>query len=250
MENQKLTGKVALVTGGSRGIGRAIALRLASMGAVVVINYQGSREKAEAVKAEIEAAGGQAEAYQCDVANHEACKEMIQHVAEVYGRLDILINNAGITRDRLMVKMSELEFDEVIATNLKGNFNTMKYAAMQMISQKQGRIVNLSSISGVDGNIGQANYSAAKAGVIGMTKTAAKELAKKGVTVNAIAPGFIATDMTACVPEKIMTKVESEIPVGYIGKPEQVAAAVAFLVSDEAAYITGQVLHVDGGLSM
>lgn len=250
MENQKLTGKVALVTGGSRGIGRAIALRLASMGAVVVINYQGSREKAEAVKAEIEAAGGQAEAYQCDVANHEACKEMIQHVAEVYGRLDILVNNAGITRDRLMVKMSELEFDEVIATNLKGNFNTMKYAAMQMISQKQGRIVNLSSISGVDGNIGQANYSAAKAGVIGMTKTAAKELAKKGVTVNAIAPGFIATDMTACVPEKIMTKVESEIPVGYIGKPEQVAAAVAFLVSDEAAYITGQVLHVDGGLSM
>ena len=202
------------------------------------------------MKDEIEAAGGQAITYQCDVADHEKCKEMIQYVTDTYGRVDILVNNAGITRDRLMVKMSEQEFDEVIATNLKGNFNTMRFAAVQMIAQNSGRIVNLSSVSGVGGNIGQTNYSAAKAGVIGMTKTAAKELAKKGVTVNAIAPGFISTDMTAGVPEKIVKKVEGEIPVGYIGKPEQVAAAVAFLVSDEADYITGQVLHVDGGLSM
>ena len=250
MENGNLEGKVAIVTGASRGIGRAIAVKLASQGAFVVVNYNGSREKAEEVKREIEVSGGRAVTYQCHVADYAKCEEMIQNIVESYGRLDILVNNAGITRDRMMVKMSEQEFDEVIATNLKGNFNTMKFAAMQMIAQKSGRIVNLSSVSGVDGNIGQANYSAAKAGVIGMTKTAAKELAKKGITVNAIAPGFIATDMTAGVPEKIVKKVESEIPVGYIGRPEQIAEAVAFLVSDNADYITGQVLHVDGGLSL
>lgn len=252
MENKSmaLTGKVALVTGASRGIGKAIAVKLASRGATVIVNYNGSKEKAEAVKAEIEAAGGQAEIYQCHVADYGKCEEMIQHVVDTYGRLDILVNNAGINRDRMMVKMSEQEFDEVIATNLKGNFNTMRFAARQMISQKSGRIVNLTSIVGVNGNIGQANYAAAKAGVIGITKTAAKELASRGITVNAIAPGFIATDMTAGVPEKITKNVEAQIPVGYIGSPEQVASAVAFLVSEEADYITGQVLHVDGGLAM
>ena len=246
---QSLEGRVALVTGASRGIGRAIALRLASMGATVVINYHYSKEKAEQVKAKIEAAGGKAMIWQCQVSDFAGCEEMVNAVIEQYGRLDILINNAGITRDRMLVKMSEEEFDEVIATNLKGTFNTIHFAAPQMIAQGWGRIVNLTSISGTDGNIGQINYAASKAGVIGMTKTAAKELAGKGITVNAVAPGFIDTDMTACVPEKVVKKIEAEIPVGRTGRPEQVAETVAFLVTG-GDYITGQVVKVTGGLSI
>lgn len=208
---QALEGRVALVTGASRGIGKAIALKLASMGATVVINYHYSKEKAEQVKTKIEAAGGEAMIWQCHVADYAGCEEMIKGIVEQYGRLDILVNNAGITRDRMLVKMSEEEFDEVIATNLKGNFNTMRFATPQMIAQGWGRIVNMTSISGTDGNIGQINYAAAKAGVVGMTKTAAKELARKGITVNAVAPGFIDTDMTACVPEKVVTDRKSVV---------------------------------------
>lgn len=249
VREQVLEGRVALVTGGSRGIGKAIALKLASMGATVVINYHYSKEKAEQVKTKIEAAGGKAMIWQCHVADYTGCEEMVKMIVEQYGRLDILVNNAGITRDRMLVKMSEEEFDEVIATNLKGTFNTIHFATPQMIAQGWGRIVNMTSISGTDGNIGQINYAAAKAGVIGMTKTAAKELARKGITVNAVAPGFIDTDMTACVPEKVVAKIASEIPMRRTGKPEQVADTVAFLVS-EADYITGQVIKVTGGLSI
>lgn len=242
--------KVAVVTGASRGIGKAIAEKLASLGAMVIVNYNGSRERAEEVKAEIEAAQGKAEICQCDVSDYEACETFIQNVIKEYGHLDILVNNAGITRDGLLMKMSEEDFDQVINTNLKGAFNTIRFASRQMLKQRSGRIINLSSVVGVAGNAGQANYVASKAGVIGLTKAAAKELASRGVTVNAIAPGFIETDMTQVLPEKVKEASVAQIPLGKFGKPEQVAAAAAFLASEDAAYITGQVLHVDGGMVM
>ena len=245
-----LEGKVAVVTGASRGIGKAIAKKLALQGAKVIINYNGSEEKALAVKAEIEEAGGQAVVYQCNVADYAACETFIQTVIKEQGSLDILVNNAGITRDGLLMKMSEEDFDQVVNTNLKGAFHTMRFAARQMLKQRSGRIINMSSVVGVSGNAGQVNYAASKAGVIGMTKSAARELASRGVTVNAVAPGFISTDMTSVLSDKVKEAAEGQIPLGRFGKPEDVAAAVTFLASEEAGYITGQVLHVDGGMCM
>lgn len=245
-----LEGKIAVVTGASRGIGRAIAIRLAGEGATVVINYNGSKEKAEEVKQEIEGAGGKAAVCQCNVADFDQCQAFIQKVIDEFGRIDILVNNAGITRDGLLMKMSEEDFDQVIETNLKGAFHTIRFASRQMLRQKSGRIINLSSVVGVTGNAGQANYAASKAGVIGLTKSAAGELASRGITVNAIAPGFIETDMTSVLSEKVKEGAAAGIPLGAFGKPEDVAAAAAFLASDEAGYITGQVLHVDGGMVM
>lgn len=248
--SQTMEGKVAVVTGASRGIGKAIAINLASKGAKVVINYNGSKERAEEVKNIIEAAGGRAVVRQCNVADFDACKEFIETVIKEYGRIDILVNNAGITKDGLLLKMSEEDFDQVLDTNLKGAFHTIRFALRQMIRQRSGRIVNMASVVGVSGNAGQANYAASKAGVIGLTKTAAREVASRGITVNAIAPGFIETDMTEVLPEKVKEASISQIPLGKFGKAEDVADAVAFLASDEAAYITGQVLHVDGGMVM
>ncbi len=245
-----LAGKVALVTGASRGIGKAIACKLAKEGAKVIINYHGSKEKAEEVKSQIEAEGGQAEVYQCDVSDYAACEAFMQTVIKEQGRLDILVNNAGITRDGLLMKMSEEDFDRVLNTNLKGTFHTIRFASRQMLKQKSGRIINMSSVVGVSGNAGQANYAASKAGVIGLTKATARELASRGITVNAIAPGFIETDMTEVLSDKVKEASEAQIPLGHFGKPEDVANSVAFLASEEAAYITGQVLHVDGGMCM
>ena len=245
-----LSGKTAFVTGASRGIGRAIALRLAHDGAKVALNFASNVSKAEEVKSEIEAAGGEAILLQGNVANFEVVTELVKKVVDTWGRLDILINNAGITRDNLLLKMSEDDFDKVIATNLKGVFNTTKAVTKLMMKQRGGRIVNMSSVVALHGNISQANYAAAKAGIIGFTKSTAKELASRGVTVNAVAPGLINTDMTAALPEKIKEVMLQEIPAGRMGTPEDVANAVAFLVSDEAAYITGQVLSVNGGMAM
>ncbi len=245
-----LEGKTVIVTGASRGIGRAIALELASRGAAVVINYNGSEGKAREVEKQIRENGGSVSVYQCDVADYGQCGKFIQDVIKEYGRLDILVNNAGITRDGLLMKMSEEDFDKVIDTNLKGAFNTIRFASRQMLKQKSGRIINMSSVSGVAGNAGQANYAASKAGLIGLTKAAARELASRGVTVNAIAPGFIETDMTDVLSEQVKEASVAQIPLGRFGRPEHVAAAAAFLASEEAGYITGQVLHVDGGMVM
>lgn len=243
-----LNGQIAIVTGGSRGIGRAIALELAKQGAKVVINYHGSIQKAEEVKKEIEENGGVAEIMQCDVADFDACEKFFRQVIEKDKRVDILVNNAGVTRDDLLMKMSEEAFDTVIHTNLKGTFHCMRFVARQMLKQRYGRIINISSVVGVAGNAGQANYAASKAGVIGLTKSAARELASRKITVNAIAPGFIETDMTKDLPDKVKEESIAKIPVGHYGKPENVADAVAFLASEKAGYITGQVLHVDGGM--
>ena len=246
-----MTGKrVALVTGASRGIGRAIALRLAAEGCYVVINYNGSKEKAEEVQQEILQAGGQAHIYQCNVADFQACGEMFKDTISKMGHLDILVNNAGITKDGLLMGMSEEDFSKVVDTNLKGTFYCIRHAARTMIKQKKGRIINLSFIVGISGNAGQANYAASKAGVIGLTKSAAKELASRGITVNAIAPGFICTDMTQVLPEQVKEKIWAQIPMGGFGDPQDVAAAAAFFASEEAGYITGQVLMVDGGMAM
>lgn len=242
--------KVALVTGGGRGIGRAIALTLAEYGADVAVNYCGSREKAEEVVQFIRQKGRKAEAYACNVADFQACKEMTDQVIKDFGGLDILVNNAGITRDNLLMRMSEEEFDAVIDTNLKGTFHTMRHAARYMLKKRSGRIINISSVSGVLGNAGQANYAASKAGVLGLTKTGARELASRGITVNAIAPGFIETDMTSVLKEEIQEAACQQIPLGHFGKPEDVAEMVAFLASDKAGYITGQTFCVDGGMSM
>ena len=245
-----LEGKVAVVTGASRGIGRAIAVKLASIGAFVVINYNGSEERAREVKQEIEAENGAAAICQCDVSDYGQCETFIQNVIKEYGHIDILVNNAGVTRDGLLMKMTEEDFDRVVDTNLKGAFNTIRFASRQMLKQKSGRIINMSSVVGVTGNAGQANYAASKAGIIGLTKAAARELASRGITVNAIAPGFIETDMTSVLPEKVREASVAQIPLGGFGKPGQVAAAAAFLASEDAGYITGQVLHVDGGMVM
>ncbi len=245
-----LTGKIALVTGASRGIGKAVALKLAAEGATVVVNYAGSKEKAEAVVAEIVENGGTAEAIQCDVADFNACAELAKAVTKKYGRLDILVNNAGITKDGLLMGMSEADYDAVLDTNLKGTFNMIRHFSRTFLKQRSGRIINISSVSGVMGNAGQANYSASKAGVIGLTKSVARELASRGICVNAVAPGFVETDMTAAMPEEAKAGMEKMIPLGHIGKPEDIANTVAFLASDESAYITGQVICVDGGMAI
>ncbi|MCI8454205.1 MAG: 3-oxoacyl-[acyl-carrier-protein] reductase [Lachnospiraceae bacterium] len=245
-----LNGKVALVTGASRGIGRQIAKTLAGYGAAVIVNYNGSEAKAAEVVAEITENGGRAEAVQCNVAEFDRAKELIDGIVKQYGRLDILVNNAGITRDNLILKMSEEEFDAVLATNLKGAFNCVKHVSRQMLKQRYGRIINVSSVSGVMGNAGQANYCASKAGVIGLTKSVARELGAKGITCNALAPGFIRTEMTEVLPDTVKEAMKEQIPLKHFGETEDVAEAAAFLASDEAAYITGQVLHIDGGMAM
>ncbi len=245
-----LNGKVAVVTGASRGIGKAIAKEFAAQGATVIINYNGSAEKAEAVKKEIEEAGGKAEAMQCNVADFDACEAFFKKVIEEFGRVDILVNNAGITKDGLMMRMSEEDFSSVIDVNLKGTFHCIRFASRQMMKQRYGRIINMSSVVGVAGNAGQVNYAASKAGVIGMTKSAAKELASRGITVNAIAPGFIETDMTSVLSDKVKEATLGQIPLGRLGQGRDIAAAAAFFASDAAGYITGQVLHVDGGMVM
>ncbi len=246
----RFQGQTAVVTGASRGIGKAISLRLAAEGATVAINYRGSKERAEAVKAQIEEAGGTAYLFPCDVADFSACESFLKSVAEQTGRLDILVNNAGITRDGLLMRMSEEDYDAVLDTNLKGTFNCIRFAARQMLKQRKGRIINISSVSGVLGNAGQANYSASKAGIIGLTKSAARELASRGITVNAIAPGFVNTEMTEGLSEKVKSSAVAQIPLGTFGEPWDIAEAAVFLASEGARYITGQVLHVDGGMAM
>ncbi|WP_035119811.1 3-oxoacyl-[acyl-carrier-protein] reductase [Cohnella panacarvi] len=246
-----LNGKTALVTGASRGIGRAIAIGLAEAGADVAVNYSGSEAAAaETVKA-IEALGRKAIMIKANVGKSAEFDDMLAKTLEAFGgKLDILVNNAGITRDNLIMRMKEEDFDEVIETNLKGVFNGIKAVTRPMMKQRSGRIINISSVVGVLGNAGQANYVAAKAGVIGLTKSAAKELASRGITVNTVAPGFIVSDMTDKLPEEARAKILSEIPLARMGRPEDIAAAVVFLSSDAASYMTGQTIHVDGGMYM
>ena len=245
-----LQGKCALVTGGSRGIGRAVCLELARQGAKVAVNYAGNAAAAEETVKACEALGTEAFAIQADVADAAACEAMVEEVLARFGRLDILVNNAGVTRDGLMLKLKESDWDDVLDTNLKGAFFCIKAAYRPMMKQMYGRIVNLSSIVGLRGNAGQTNYAASKAGLIGLTKSVAKELAGRNVTANAVAPGFIATDMTAALSEKIQEAILSGVPMGRPGQAEDVAKAVAFFASDDAAYVTGQVLCVDGGMAV
>lgn len=245
-----LNGKVALVTGGGRGIGRAIALKLAEKGAFVVVNYNGSMEKAEETVAEIRKAGGDGITYGCNVADFTACGEMIGALVKEYGHIDILVNNAGVTKDDLLMKMSEEDFDRVIDINLKGCFNTMRHISRQLLKQKGGKIINISSVTGIMGNAGQANYCASKAGIIGLTKSAARELGSRSITVNAVAPGFIDTEMTASLPESVKETMIEQTLLKRMGNAAEVAAVVAFLASEAADYITGQVISVDGGMAV
>lgn len=246
----QLEGKVALVTGASRGIGKAIALMLAENGADIAVNFAGSTAAAEAVAAEIEKMGRKAILVQGDVSKAEACAEIVDKVVNELGHIDILVNNAGITRDTLLLRMKEEDWDAVLNTNLKGVFNCTKAAVKYMAKQRSGSIVNISSVVALMGNAGQANYAAAKAGILGFTRSVAKEMAARGIRVNAVTPGFIKTDMTSVLSEKVVAAMEASIPLARLGEPEDIAKAVLFLVSDNAAYITGQTLHVDGGMVM
>lgn len=243
MKNQ-----VAIVTGGSRGIGRAICLKFASLGADLVINYAGNTQKAEETKAFCEELGAKVFLVAGNVAEMAVCEELVAVAMEQLGRVDILVNNAGITRDNLIMRMGEEDFDEVIDVNLKGCWNCMKQVSRPMMKQRSGRIISLTSVVGLSGNAGQINYAASKAGIIGMTKSLAKELGSRGVTVNAVAPGFIQTDMTRTLSDELKEQLQKTIPLGRLGAPEDIANAVAFLASKEASYITGQVLPVDGGM--
>lgn len=246
----RLEGKMALVTGASRGIGREIALELAREGASVAVNYAGSEAKALEVVDEIKAMGREAFAIQADVSNSESVTDMAKETIERFGKIDILVNNAGITKDNLLMRMKESEWDDVININLKGVFLCTKAVTRQMMKQRSGRIINISSIVGVSGNPGQANYVAAKSGVIGLTKTSAKELSSRGITVNAVAPGFITTDMTDKLNEDVKTEMLKQIPLARFGEPKDIARTVIFLASEDSAYMTGQTLHVDGGMVM
>lgn len=246
MQNEK----IALVTGAGRGIGREIALKLAEQGIMVIVNYNGSKEAADSVVDKIEESGGRAKAVKCNVADYKETEAMIASIVKEFGRLDILVNNAGITLDNLIVRMSEEDFDKVININLKGAFNTIKHVNRQMIKQRYGRIVNISSVVGVTGNAGQSNYAASKAGIIGLTKSAARELASRNITVNAVAPGFIQTEMTDKLPENVKEQMQSQIPLKRLGTTKDIANTVSFLVSEDASYITGQVIEVNGGMNM
>lgn len=245
-----LTDRVAIVTGGSRGIGRAIALALAGAGAIVVVNYRGNTAAADETLAAIAAIGGKAIAIQADVANAEDVKRLFSEVNAAYGRIDILVNNAGITRDTLMMRMKDEDWDAVIDTNLKSQFLTTKAAISPMVRARSGRIINITSVVGLMGNAGQANYAAAKAGIIGFTKSVAREIGSRSVTVNAVAPGFIDTELTAVLSEDMREGLKKQIPLGRLGTPEDVAGLVVFLASDQAAYITGQTFNCDGGMVM
>lgn len=245
-----LSGKVAVVTGSSRGIGRSIAFTLAGQGASVVVNYVSDAVSAESLVEEIRNAGGNAIAFQANVSIADQAAGLIESAVKTFSRLDILINNAGITRDTLLMRMSEEDWDAVLETNLKGAFHCMKAATRPMIRQRSGRIISISSVSGIAGNAGQANYSAAKAGLHGLTKAVARELASRNITVNAIAPGFVETDLTSRLSEDLLALARERTLLGRLGKPEDIAATVAFLASDEAGFITGQVLVVDGGLAL
>ncbi len=245
-----LSGKIALVTGGSRGIGRAVCLKLAALGAKVAVNYVSRPDAADDTVATIKEAGGDAFTIQFDIGDATQVQDAFKKLLADCGRIDILVNNAGITRDGLLLKMKEEAWDQVMDTNLKGAFNSIKAAYRPMMKQRGGRIINITSVVGFSGNAGQANYSAAKAGLMGLTKSAARELATRGVTVNAVAPGYIVTDMTSELSEDVKNKVLSEIPMGLLGEPEDIASAVAYLASDEARYVTGQVIHVNGGMFM
>jgi 3-oxoacyl-[acyl-carrier protein] reductase len=245
-----LTGKNALVTGAGRGIGRAIALELAANGAFVIVNYNGSKDAAEKTVADIRAAGGDAAAYQCSVSDYDACKNMIDELIKTYKHIDILVNNAGITRDDLLMRMKEEDFDAVIDTNLKGTFNTIRHLSRYLLKQRAGKIINISSVVGITGNAGQANYSASKAGVIGLTKSVARELASRGINVNAVAPGFVETEMTDVLSDSTKEELLKQIPLGKAGQAQDIAGVVAFLASPAADYITGQVISVDGGMAI
>ncbi len=245
-----LKDKVAIVTGGTRGIGRAIALKLADHGANIVINYRNSDKEAEELKAILEGKGVKVLTVKCDISNFEDSKNLMDKCKEVFGKIDILVNNAGITKDTLIMRMKEEDFDNVIDVNLKGTFNCAKHASAIMLKQRFGKIINMTSVVGIAGNAGQVNYAASKAGVIGLTKSLAKELGSRGITVNAVAPGFINTDMTAYLSEKVKEEASKNIPLKRLGDPEDVANLVGFLASDAANYITGQVINVDGGMVM
>ena len=242
--------KTALVTGAGRGIGSEIAKNLAESGFYVIVNYNGSRENAENVVNEIISSGGRAKALQCNVSDTDAVAKMTDDIKSEFGTIDVLVNNAGIVKDNLIVRMTEKDFDDVISTNLKGTFNTIKHVSKAMIKQRHGRIVNISSVVGIVGNAGQANYAASKAGIIGLTKSAAKELAGRNITVNAVAPGFITTEMTDKLSDDVKEQMMAAIPLKWLGTTKDIADAVAFLVSDNASYITGQVIEVNGGMNM
>jgi|MGYP000092042260 3-oxoacyl-[acyl-carrier protein] reductase len=245
---KRFENKIVLVTGAGRGIGASIAKRFASEGAEVIVNYSGNDETAQKTVDEITATGGQAQKYKCSVNDSESVKVMIDEIIKEFGRIDILVNNAGITKDGLMLRMTDEDFDRVIDVNLKGTFNCTKYVSKYMLKQKSGKIINISSVVGLSGNAGQVNYSASKAGIIGITKSAAKELSSRGITVNAVAPGYVDTDMTKVLSDNIRNEILKNIPLQRMGNVEDISNCVAFLASEDASYITGQVISVDGGM--